>query len=108
MLIEQRKILTMINSKGHSFGKILKDLRKQKGLSIKKLGSQLDVNYSYLSKLENNKSCPSNDFIAKIADHFEYDVEELMIRAGKLPDDLMSILSNNPIEAVEYLRKRFR
>jgi transcriptional regulator with XRE-family HTH domain len=98
----------MESKKKHSFGKILKDLRKKKGLSIKKLGSELDITYSYISKLENCKSIPSNEFIEKVADHFGYDPEELLIRAGKIPEDILSILSNNPIEAIEFLRNKFQ
>ena len=97
----------METNKKHSFGKILKDLRKREGLSIKKLGSELAINYSYISKLENNKSIPSNEFIERVADHFGYDPEELLIRAGKIPEDILSILSNNPVEAVDFLRKKF-
>jgi len=90
-----------------NFGHILKDLRKKKGLSIKRLSSQLDVNYSYISKLENNHSNPSEDFILKIAQLFDYDKEELMLRAGKVPDDILAILTDNPKEAADFLRKKF-
>ncbi len=90
-----------------SFGLLLKELRKEKGLSIKKLGSQLDINYSYISKLENNHTIPSEDFIKKIAAIFDYDKEELMLRAGKIPDDIIEILRSNPKEAVKFLRKKF-
>ncbi len=90
-----------------SFGLLLKELRKEKGLSIKKLGSQLDINYSYISKLENNHTTPSEDFIKKIAAIFDYDKEELMLRAGKIPDDIIEILRSNPKEAVKFLRQKF-
>ena len=90
-----------------NFGRILKDLRKKRGLSIKRLSSQLDVNYSYISKLENNHSNPSKGFIFKIAQLFDYDKEELLLRAGKVPDDILSILTDNPKEAADFLRKKF-
>ena len=90
-----------------SFGLLLKELRKEKGLSIKKLGSQLDINYSYISKLENNHTIPSEDFIKKVAAIFDYDKEELMLRAGKIPDDIIEILRSNPKEAVKFLRQKF-
>ena len=90
-----------------NFGHILKELRKKRGLSIKRLSSHLDVNYSYISKLENNHSNPSEEFVFKIADLFSYDQEELMLRAGKVPNDLLEILINNPKEAADFLRKKF-
>jgi len=90
-----------------SFGSLFKELRQENGFSIKKLGAKLDINYSYISKLENNHTVPSEDFIRKIAGIFDYDQEELMLRAGKIPDDIVDILRNNPKEAVKFLRKQF-
>ncbi len=89
------------------FGLILKQLRQKEGLSIKNLGSKLDINYSYISKIENDHSIPSEDFIGKIAELFDYDKEELMLRAGKIPDDILDIIKQNPKEAAEYLRNNF-
>jgi hypothetical protein len=34
-------------------------------------------------------------------------MEELMIRAGRIPEDILSILRENPKEAAKYLRNRF-
>ena len=91
----------------NSFGFLLRKLRLKKGLSIKKLSSNLNINYTYISKLENNKSVPSEDFIKKVSDIFGYDQEELMLRAGKIPDDILSILRENPKAAAEFLRNKF-
>jgi transcriptional regulator with XRE-family HTH domain len=71
------------------------------------LGAKLDINYSYISKLENDHTVPSEDFIRKIAAIFNYDQEELMLRAGKIPNDIVDILRKNPKEAVKFLRKQF-
>ncbi len=90
-----------------NFGHVLKDLRTKKGLSIKQLSSKVDVNYSYISKLENNHSKPSEDFIYKIAALFDYDKEELMLRAGKIPSDILEILISNPTKAADFLRNEF-
>ena len=90
-----------------TFGRVLKRLRQNSKLSLKQLSPKLDINYSYLSKLENNHSLPSEQFIHKISNLFNYDSEELMIRAGKIPKDIIDILKNNPKEAAEFLRKTF-
>ena len=97
----------MAKKNRETFGSVLKKLRKNKSLSIKKLSSKLDINYSYISKLENDKTLPSVDFIDRISKVFDYDKEELLIRAGKLPDDIIKILQNNPKEAVKILRAKF-
>ncbi len=91
----------------NSFGLLLRKLRLKKGLSIKKLSSDLNINYTYISKLENNKSIPSEDFIKKVSDTFGYDQEELMLRAGKIPEDILKILCDNPKAAVDFLRTKF-
>ncbi|MBW1849010.1 MAG: helix-turn-helix transcriptional regulator [Deltaproteobacteria bacterium] len=97
----------MRNEKNKSFGSFVKDLRHNKGLSIKNLGSKLDINYSYISKIENDHSIPSEDFIKKVAEIFGHDKEELMLRAGKIPGDIIEILKNNPKAAADFLRKKF-
>ncbi len=97
----------MKNTDKETFGTILKKIRKSKGIGIKKLSSHLNISHSYISKLENNKSLPSEEFIRKISEIFEYDKEELMIRAGRLPEDILNILRENPKEATQYLRNRF-
>lgn len=91
-----------------SFGSLLHKLRSKNGYSIKRLAQKLEVNYSYLSKLENGHSLPSEAFIKKIGVLFGYDNEELMVRAGKLPEDIINIISNNPKVAIDFLRKSFQ
>jgi transcriptional regulator with XRE-family HTH domain len=90
-----------------SFGDTVRHLREKKGYSIKNLAGPLDVNYTYLSKIENNKSIPSEEFIEKIAHIFNCDPEELKARAGKIPEDIKKILRENPRNAIDYLRRQF-
>jgi len=89
------------------FGKLLKELRNKKGISIKKLAPELGLNYSYISKLEHSKVYPSPKVIKKLSHYFNYNSDELMLSAGKMPEDIGKILKNNPKEAVEYLRRKF-
>ena len=89
------------------FGEKLKDIRSQRGLSIKKLGADLDINYTYISKLENSISYPSYGFINKVSEYFNIDSDELLLAAGKIPNDIKDILQNNPKEAIKYLRDKF-
>jgi transcriptional regulator with XRE-family HTH domain len=90
-----------------TFGKLLKSLRNQKGLSIKQLAAELGLNYTYISKLENSKVNPSSKVISKFSDYFNYSSDELMLAADKIPKDILEILKNNPQETVIYLRRRF-
>ena len=90
-----------------SFGKILRTLRTQKGISIKKLAPEIDLDYTYISKLENSKVNPSSKVVKKISRYFRYNSDELLITAGKIPKDVEEILKNHPKEAIEYLRSNF-
>ncbi len=91
-----------------NFGKILKSIRLERGIGIKKLASDIGVSYTYISKLENDKSMPSSDFIKRIADYFNYNSDKLYVSANKLPHDVEEIIRDNPEEAINYLRDMFR
>ena len=89
------------------FGSLLKILREKSGLSIKRLAPELDVNYTYLSKLENNKVSPSEELVERVSHYFSYNKEELLLAANKIPEDVLRILRENPTEAIAFLRKEF-
>lgn len=89
------------------FGDLIKQLRQDKDIGIKSLAPELDITYTYLSKLENNKVTPSAKVIENIASYFKYDLDELLLSANKIPNDIRHILQHNPKEAVEFLRKKF-
>lgn len=90
-----------------SFGEILRKMRYSKGVGIKKLAEELDVNYTYLSKIENDKAVPSKKIIARVSKYFDYNEDELMLSAERIPDDIKKILRENPKEALDYLREQF-
>jgi transcriptional regulator with XRE-family HTH domain len=89
------------------FGDILRQLRTEKGVGIKRLAPDLGVTYSYLSKLENNEVNPSEEFVMRVAQYFRYDGDELLLSAGKVPREILEILRTHPQDAVEFLRERF-
>jgi HTH-type transcriptional regulator, competence development regulator len=89
------------------FGRILRELRTQSGLGIKRLAPELGVTYSYLSKLENEEIGPSEELIDRVAKHFDYDRVRLMLSAGKVPSEILRILQTYPDEATNLLRERF-
>jgi HTH-type transcriptional regulator, competence development regulator len=89
------------------FGDILRQLRSERGQGIKSLAPDLGVNYSYLSKLEHHTIMPSPELVGRVAKYFNYDRDRLLLSAGKVPDEILEILRENPEEALEYLRARF-
>ena len=89
------------------FGEILRELRTDAGVGIKRLAPDLGVSYSYLSKLENNEVGPSEELVGRIADHFNYNRDRLLLAAGKVPPEVLQILQENPDQAIEFLREHF-
>jgi len=64
-----------------NFGDKVRQLRKDKNLTQPELAEAMGIEQSYLSKLENGKSLPSNDVLNRILDVFAIEV-------GDLVDDL--------------------
>lgn len=63
------------------FGHKIRQLRNDKNLTQPQLAESMGIEQSYLSKLENDKSMPSNDVLNRILDVFD-------IELGDLVDDL--------------------
>lgn len=59
------------------FGRNLKKFRRMKGLSQEELSLELDLDGSYIGKVENAKLNITIDKIISIADYFGIDVIEL-------------------------------
>lgn len=90
-----------------TFGNLLRKLRYQQDIGIKKLAAEINVDYAYLSRIENDKIKPSERAIERISKYFNYSKDELMILGDKIPDDIKAILRENPEEAMSYLREKF-
>ena len=73
-----------------TFGELIRDARKQQEYSQRELAKLVEVNYTYLSKLENDHAeyPPSKEVIRSLAHHLHLDEEELTKLAGRInPED---------------------
>ena len=61
-----------------NIGDKIKQLRIENNLTQPELAEAMGIEQSYLSKLENDKSLPSNDVLNRILDVFEIDVSDLV------------------------------
>jgi len=89
------------------FAEVLRGLREKSGLSIKRLAPSLGVDYTYLSKLESNRLKPSAELVERVSAYFNYDRDQLMLSADKIPADIKQILRDHPEDAIAFLRNRF-
>jgi XRE family transcriptional regulator of biofilm formation len=61
-----------------TFGKKLRTLREQRGLSLRQLAAMLNIHaHSFISEIETGKKKPSLEFVIKVADLFQVPLEPL-------------------------------
>ncbi len=74
--------------KAEEFGKYIRELRKQRNLTIRQLELYSGVSNSYLSQLENGKrGIPSAEILKKLSGPLNITQNELMIAAGYIDED---------------------
>lgn len=76
-------------------------------MGIKTAGRELDVTYSYLSKIENNHKVPSPQLLEKLCEFYGGDRDELLAAVDRLPDDIQQILHTHREDAFRILRDLF-
>jgi transcriptional regulator with XRE-family HTH domain len=87
-----------------TFGQALREIRRSKGISQRELANNVSVDFSYISKLENDRTPPpAADTIVRICDVLGIAPDELLALTGKMPSDVKEIFSSNPA-AMQFLR----
>lgn len=62
-----------------TFGDIIKDERKKRGLFLRHVAAATDIDQAIISKFEKGDRKPSKDQVMRIASFLQLDIEELMI-----------------------------
>ena len=87
-----------------TFGQKIKKIRRLKGISQRDLASKGGVDFSYISKVENDRlPPPSSETIEKICKALNVPVEDLLILARKPPSGVMEIMRSSP-SAVKFFQ----
>jgi len=88
-----------------TFGARLKELRKERGLTQRQLSERAGVDFTYLSKIENDRVSysPSIKTLQALARALDIDELTLMDWANKVPPVLESFAGN--AEAMRFLRR---
>lgn len=69
-----------------SFGERIRQLRKEHELTLRELAEQVQIDFTYLSKIENNRgSAPAEATIRRLSTVLNADADELILLADKLP-----------------------
>ncbi|TVQ51556.1 MAG: XRE family transcriptional regulator [Spirulina sp. DLM2.Bin59] len=92
-----------------AFGKLIRDRRKDKGYSQRELAALINIDFTYLSKLENNRAeyAPKEDVIRNLARYLDLDPEELIFLAGRVPHREEALLSQH-YKSMPMLFRRMR
>jgi transcriptional regulator with XRE-family HTH domain len=83
-----------------TFGKRIRELRHEKEWSLRDLAAKVDVGFTYLSRVENERlnfgDYPSDALIHRLADALEADEEELLILAKRVPEQVKKRFLQRP------------
>ncbi len=94
------------------FGDRVRELRKTKGYSLRKLGPLVGVGFTYLSKVESGKldfgDSPSSALIARLATALDADADELLLLAvaSRIPLPTVSANSLKSFECLQGVMRR--
>jgi len=88
-----------------TLGEHIKELRRQRHLTQRQLAEQAGIDFSYLSKIENNRleHTPSIKTLQDLARILEVDELELMELANKVPPVLETIARDK--DAMRFFRR---
>ena len=80
-----------------TFGQTLRSLRRALPLTQRDLAAKVGIDFTYLSKLENDRDAPpGEDTIRRLALALHSDAEYLLAAAGKMPPELKQRATNDP------------
>jgi len=94
-----------------AFGDYLRSTRERRqttdtGYSLRKVAERIDVEPSYLSKVERGEVAPPSEAtIVRLADDLGEDPDVLLAMAGKVSTDLQEIIRKRPKLFAELLRE---
>ena len=79
-------------------GHLIRDLRKQKGLTQRQFAEQVGMNHTYLSKIENGRvdTTPSVHTLVAMADVLSIDRDWLLTQCGRPPERIPESIAENP------------
>jgi transcriptional regulator with XRE-family HTH domain len=90
---------------GETFGKRIQTLRREHRLTQRQVAADLGIDFTYLSKLENDRGEPAGEeTVRKLAAILETDPEELLALAGKVPSKLR-LRAQQDVEFARFLRR---
>ena len=85
-------------------GKLIRKLRKKKGLSLRQLAEKVSVSFVNIAHIENGRIVTSEEVIKELAKALDYDVDKLLAAADSVNEDIKNIIKKLPTAVPEFLR----
>ena len=85
-------------------GKIIREVRNEKGISLRKLAEIVgvsNVNILYIEKGKINTSLP---VLKGIASALNYNLDKFLSLANMIDDDIKTIINKRPVQITKFLR----
>lgn len=86
-------------------GRLIQERRVELDVTQRELAAWAGIKQQYLSKIEHGRETPSDQKIVQIAVALDLDRDELILAAGRIPDDVMRILGQHPDRALGMVRR---
>lgn len=88
-----------------TFGETIRRLRQERKLTQRTLAAELGIDFTYLSKLENDRGERSSEKLVRaLAERLDTDAEELLAKAGRVPEELGN-LAQRDVTFARLLRR---
>ena len=85
-------------------GKLIRKLRKQKGLSLRQLAEKVSVSFVNIAHIENGRIATSEEVIKELAKALDYNVDKLLAAADSVNEDIKNIIKKLPTAVPQFLR----
>ncbi len=99
--------------KKETFGEVIRHLREDRGLPIRKVAAHLDIDPSTLSKIERNERSANREHIRRLSELFQINEKELLIDylSDKVSYELLEEENSSEIlqvaeEKIKYIRSK--
>ena len=88
----------------NALGLLIRNLRKAKGLSLRKLAKQVDVSFVNIAHIENGRVVTSKKVLKQLARALNYNLDKFLAIGNRVDDDIEKIIRKKPATVPEFLR----
>ena len=85
-------------------GEIIREIRNEKGISLRKLAEIVNVSNVNILYIEKGKINTSLPILKGIAKALNYNIDKLLALADMVDDDIRKIINKRPIVITNFLR----